>query len=451
MYVYNTLLAVFTLGIPRAYSFFIPKSKTAEIHSLINKITSIFFILGLLFSAFLFFSSSLLSSLLSNPDLEQALKLFSPAPLLLLPTLGLEGIYASFRKTLYSSVYTILTKIITVICTVAPVVFFHGSYLHSIIGFDIASLFSCVLALYLKTWPVKDAQREQTTVTYKDILFFSLPLLYASLWGIVLASANQFFVSRYFGKVVFAEFSNGYMEIPVVGMVIAAVATVLLPVFSGKTNNGGMDHDSVLLWRSALVKSAKVIFPILVFSCVFSKPFMTCLYGDIYEVSYIYFILKNAGGLFYIIPFAPVLIAIGKTKEYANAHMIAAIAIVVLEYLCVRLFPNPVLLAVISEVCQLLKIVLLTSIVLRYSKQSIKAFFPLSELFKVLFVALLSSLLARWSVSLLTNKFSVLIVGAIICFFIYYCCCFVFRLSYKKIVSSFIGEERFYKINSIVP
>lgn len=451
MYVYNTLLGVFSLGLPRAYSYFIPKAQPSEVYSLINKISSLFFILGGVFSLFLFFFSEPIASLLANPDLGKALRLFSPTPFLLLPTMGLEGVYASFRKTLYSSVYTVITRVLVVFCTVSPVLFFHGSYLDSIIGFDLASLFACVLAVALKTWPVKNNPRERTSVTYKDILLFSLPLLYASLWGIILASANQFFVSRFFGKEVFAEFSNGYTEIPVVGMVLSAVATILLPIFSGKSIDGQMDNDSVSLWRAALVKSAKIIYPILVFSIVFSKQFMTCLYGNFYESSYVYFIIKNVGGLFFIIPFAPVIIAIGKTRDYANAHMIAAIAIVVLEYLCVSLFPSPVLIAIISELCQLIKIIFLMSVIVRYSDLSIKEFFPINELVKVLGLALGSSILARFLTLAFSNKFIVLLSGSLFCLVIYYCVCFIFKLSYKQIVSSFLGDKRFHRIKRFIP
>ena len=307
------------------------------------------------------------------------------------------------------------------------------------------------MAVALKTWPVKNNPRERTSVTYKDILLFSLPLLYASLWGIILASANQFFVSRFFGKEVFAEFSNGYTEIPVVGMVLSAVATILLPIFSGKSIDGQMDNDSVSLWRAALVKSAKIIYPILVFSIVFSKQFMTCLYGNFYESSYVYFIIKNVGGLFFIIPFAPVIIAIGKTRDYANAHMIAAIAIVVLEYLCVSLFPSPVLIAIISELCQLIKIIFLMSVIVRYSDLSIKEFFPINELVKVLGLALGSSILARFLTLAFSNKFIVLLSGSLFCLVIYYCVCFIFKLSYKQIVSSFLGDKRFHRIKRFIP
>ena len=54
MYVYSTLTTVFTFGIPRAYSYFIPRVSLGESRDVIKKITNIFICIGLLFSVLLF-------------------------------------------------------------------------------------------------------------------------------------------------------------------------------------------------------------------------------------------------------------------------------------------------------------------------------------------------------------------------------------------------------------
>ena len=43
MYVYSTLLAVFTLGLPKAYAYFLPKYATNYSRDIISKVTKIFF------------------------------------------------------------------------------------------------------------------------------------------------------------------------------------------------------------------------------------------------------------------------------------------------------------------------------------------------------------------------------------------------------------------------
>ena len=50
MYVYNTLLAIFTLGLPKAYAYFLPKYAIEYSRDIISKVTKIFFVLGASFT-----------------------------------------------------------------------------------------------------------------------------------------------------------------------------------------------------------------------------------------------------------------------------------------------------------------------------------------------------------------------------------------------------------------
>ena len=99
LYVYNSLLTIFTLGLPKAFSYFLPRSPLNEAKSLIRKITNLFFFLGGILSILLFITSGFIADFLRNPELEVALKVFSPVPFLLLPTMGLDGILATYKET----------------------------------------------------------------------------------------------------------------------------------------------------------------------------------------------------------------------------------------------------------------------------------------------------------------------------------------------------------------
>ena len=446
MYVYNTLLTIFTLGLPKAYAYFIPKYSNEYSRAIINKVTSIFFILGIVFSAFLLLCAGPIASVMKNPDLETALILFSPTPFLLLPTMGLDAIYASFRKTKYLAYYTIFTRVFTVICIVLPVVIFSGDYTHAIIGFDIASLITFVLALYLKTWPIRHENHKNTNLTYKEILSFSLPLLYASLWGLIIASSSQFFISRYFGNEVFAEFSNGFMEFPLVGMIIGSISTILLPLFSGLDKGVGMSDDVLSVWNSAMLKSAKLIFPILVFSIFFAGLIMRCMYGDMYSNSSYYFIIKNFSGLFCIIPFYPIILAIGKTKAYANVHMLIAILIVPLEWLACLICDSAIYVAIISELCHILKIGLLMKVIANYANRSIAQLVHPGMLLKLLLLSVLASIFPYIIVNtIVLNKFLLLFIGFITFIVCYYVLCKFMKVSYKDTVNGIIGENKLGK------
>lgn len=452
MYVYSSLLAVFTLGLPKSYSYFIPRVPRTEVKSLINKITTIFLLLGIAFSSFLFLGAPVIAKLLKNPDLVLALKLFSIVPVLLLPTMGLEGVYASFKKTHIVAIYTIASKVITIFLTIIPVIVFNGNYLHAIIGFDIGCLITFWVAIYLKSYPVKEEKHDRTNVGYRQIFAFSLPLLAASLWGMIINASDQFFISRYFGNEVFAEFSNGYMEFPLISMILVSIGTVLIPVFSEYSANKGNNDLLLQIWKSTLNKSIKIIYPIAFFCIFFSTTIMICLYGDMYRNSGMFFAIKNIQALFCVVPFSPLILALGKTKEYSLAHMNTAISVVILELIFVQIYNTATSIAWVSLFCQFLKVILQMTIVIKSLRFSVKELLDIKVILKCISCCMVSCifLYAINHLFVISNSWICLFFDICIFIGVYYASCFVFKLTYKDICSSITGDH-FQKIIKFIP
>ena len=66
MYVYNTLLTVFTLGLPKAFSYYLPRVDISQAKNLIKKITRLFFILGAVFSIILYVFAQPIADFMNN-------------------------------------------------------------------------------------------------------------------------------------------------------------------------------------------------------------------------------------------------------------------------------------------------------------------------------------------------------------------------------------------------
>src|SRR5690606_16120097 len=96
MYVYGSLVVVFTLGLPRAFSYFLPRIIKGQAKDLISKINAVLLGLGISMSLFLFLGAELISAFLNNSDLTIPLRYFSLVPFFMLPTLGLEGILSTY-------------------------------------------------------------------------------------------------------------------------------------------------------------------------------------------------------------------------------------------------------------------------------------------------------------------------------------------------------------------
>ena len=92
LYVYNTLLVVFSLGLPKAYSYYLARVSPEEGRDVVCKLNVLFLALASVFSCFLLWEAAPIARWLGNALLAEPLRLFAAAPLLLMPVMGV-GIF----------------------------------------------------------------------------------------------------------------------------------------------------------------------------------------------------------------------------------------------------------------------------------------------------------------------------------------------------------------------
>lgn len=390
LYVYNTLLIIFSAGLPKVFAYFLPRYSISQGRDIVWKITKVLFFAGLIFSIFLFAFSDLIAKLLNNPELSVGLKIFSPIPMLLLPTLGIEGIFSTYKKTIFIAVYNTVTRILMLVFIVTPVIYFEGTYRNAIYGWIVVSVFSLFIAYYFKGIPFKGITQEKSLLSLKEVFSYSVPIAVASLSGIALKSADQFYISRYYGAEVFAEYSNGFIQIPLVGMITGATSLVLMPQFAKIIHDKSDIEVLLTLWRNALIKSASLIYPMVIFFIFTAKDLVVLMYSDLYKGSTIYFQIAMLINLFNIVIFAPLLFSLGETRFYAKIHFVFAILIWVGGYLVVNLFSSPILIAILSTINSIL------IVIVALLKSSIKMQVPILKLipiwhfFKIIIVSFLA-------------------------------------------------------------
>lgn len=443
MYVYNTLLVVFTLGLPRAYSYFLPRVKIEEGAAIVQKLNLCFLFLGLIFSCVIYCSANLISSILNNPSLAMPMRIFSPTPVFLLPTMGLEGVLATYQKTQLSALYAIITRLVSILFIALPVVFYKADTEVAIGGFTISSVFICLVGFYFMYQPFRGVTQEKTSITLKDIFSFSLPLMFAGFWGIAEKSADQFFISRWFGEAVFADFANGSLELPFVGMVLSAGAVVLLPLFS-RMVSGEIDKKEIIgLWQRSAIKAAYILYPLVAFAWFFSNIIMTFLYGEKYEDSGLYFKIMLTINFFTIAQYYPILLALGKTKLYSNVLMFSAIAVWSLEFLSIKIFMNPYLVSSVAIIVRIGKIAIFLLAISKILNCSFKELFPFKELGKVLCGSIISAFVAYIViVNIILPEFKLLLLILGFCIFLLVGFIFtrLFNLRYFELLAPIISK-----------
>lgn len=410
VYIYSTLVVIFSAGFPRVYAYYLPRYSLAQGKNISLKITGLLFVSGVIFSVVLYTSSDLIATVLRNDELARGLRAFSPVPLLLMPTLGLEGIYTTYRKAQYLVVYNTLTRLVTLACIIGPVIIFHGSYIHAIYGWIAASVLQLIAALYMKDLPFKGLDQEKTILGLKEIFAYSFPIAKASLWGILILAANQFFISRYFGAEEFGVFSNGFIQIPFISMITSSASAVLMPVLSKMVHEKSSKESFVELWRSVLTKSATLIYPIAAFGIINARSVIVLLYSEKFEASTIYLQLITVSSLFSVIIIAPLIYSLGKTKIYSRVHFFIGVATWALGYIVVLIFDSPVAFAVFVVILTILKSLILIAVVARILKVDFLSLFPVSRFALLLIHSLIVLILINTPLRIYGNALSEIVL-----------------------------------------
>lgn len=335
IYVYNTLITVFYAGLPAVFTYFLPRYSKSEGKYIVRKLHNLLFILGFCFSATLFLGSNFIASLLNNPELAVGLKIFSLFPLFTLPTAGVEGIYVVNKNTRFVAIYNVVTRLLMLACLVIPVVFIKNDYRYAVVGWGVASFIAFVIAIVAKNKIYQDVDYVKIQNISKDILKYSLPIMGSSLVLMAFNSANQFFISRYYGTVAFAEYSNGYMALPFVPIFIAPVRSLLTPIFAKASSEGNYDEALGTL-RSSTMQIMTIMIPLIVLSFVCAKDIMVFLYSSAYERSFIYFRLMLVFNFCEMFVFSGVLSAIGKTKTCFIIDLICTVMVWVTDFFMIK-------------------------------------------------------------------------------------------------------------------
>lgn len=441
LYVYSTLLVVFTLGLPRAYAFFLARLPLEEGRSAVSKINSLFLLLGGIFTLVLFFGSPLIADILKNPSLIGLLRWFSLTPLFLLPIMGIESVMATYKKSKYATTYVLLSRTFSLVCVVLPVIIIKPTAEMAVIGFTVSSLLCYLVGMILERRPFKNVESKKSSLKWSEILKYSFPLLFSSIWGIIYQSCPQFFISRWWGTATFAEFSNGFIELPFASMVIGAVATVLLPALSRNCidNSENEKKEIIRLWRSAFEKSAMIIYPLAIFACVFANPIMDILYGKKYIGASIYFQIILIINLTRVIPFAPVMMALNQVSKYSKAMMIGALVTGLLEFLYVIWLKSAWGIALI----QCLGFVLMVALMFKYISSSLKIsvieLIPIRNLSKLILISVCSTFIA-YEISSFISYHALLnvLIGFTMFLVLSLSLGYFFRLNYLSLIQGFL-------------
>ena len=385
---YTFAVPFVTLGFDRALYYFLPSEESRSRGILIENLVWLIGG-GALLSLFLLFGGNrLLAMRFNNPNLVTPLLYLIPYPLLMLPASAMSACLMACNRTSQVAVFNVASRLLMLITIVIPCIIWPSIYV-AIIGTVIGAVLTTIFALTLMFRSCNIGSWYPTIAGLRSQLKFSAPLGFATLVGSVSQSLDQVLVAMVCSTAVFAVYVNGAIEVPLISMVTGSMTSVLIVDYAKFYREGSLSEIIGLIHR-AMVKSALIIFPAMVFLMCMAPELMCLLFGAPYKESAVPFRIYLLMLPVRIFTYGAVLNATGHSKA-VFIQSVLSFTTNALFLWCAIHFIGP-LLAPIGPVISLYLIIMPYLIItLRKVLQcSVATLFPWVELAKVMGVSCLA-------------------------------------------------------------
>ncbi len=152
---------------------------------------------------------------------------------------------------------------------------------------------------------------------------YALPFAFTGVLWTVQTDLHQYLVSSRFGASAYAIYAVGCFQLPLVGLLLESINSVLLPRFSSLAHAGDT-HEIFALTVSASRKLALAIFPLYAFLAVFGREFLVVLFTAQYLASWPVFAINITTLIISVVPLGPIFRAYPELSRFLSVIRIGS-------------------------------------------------------------------------------------------------------------------------------
>jgi O-antigen/teichoic acid export membrane protein len=271
----TTAMTVLPLGLPMSAFYFLSREPARRRETVLN-IVLFHIAVGVLACGALILYSSILTTIFRGPQLAPysvwigitILFWITGAFLDMLPVANGEvGLAAVFIIGIQASRALIFVGAVLIFGTLRSLL--AAAIVHGVIQTIV--LFCYLESRFAGFWHVFDGKM------LRDQLSYAIPLGAAGVLMIVQTDLHNYFVSNHFGPVLFAVYSIGTLQLPLMGLLQEAANSVLIARVSSLQKDN-QHREIVLLLARAAGKLAGVYFPVYVFLMIVGREFIRVVF-----------------------------------------------------------------------------------------------------------------------------------------------------------------------------
>lgn len=334
MLAYNVMVPVLSLGIGSGIYYFLPTEKL-RVRGVVVDGLLMMVGMGLLYAVFIAVGGNhLLAKRFSNPAIVNTLAYLVPLPIIMLPAGLLASVMVVQNQVQKLTVYNVLSSLLLATGVIVACVAWKSpdAMILTRVGISVAT---GLVAIYLILRAVPADAWQPSLTSMKQMIAYSIPLVLAGALGTISLQIDKLIVSSMCSPEQFAVYSNGAIEIPLIGILTGSIAAVIQPDLRRMVADGNFSA-ALALFRQAAGKSAVVLIPVMMFLLISAEPFILTLFSSKYSGSVLPFRLYLLILPARIVYYGVFMMALGLNKMILYRTVIGLIANLVLSIILVQ-------------------------------------------------------------------------------------------------------------------
>lgn len=343
--------AIGPMGLPSALSFFVPKLGPQIGRAVALKAGRVLTLLALPWAAVLFFGGGFIAGWAELPGVEAGLAVLALGLIADFPGQTLPGYLIAVERYVGAFWVTLLFYVSRFASLVIPAAL--GADIFWIVASfsTVAILRGLAFWVYFLLFAEGERDAPKGTITVRDLFAYGLPLAGSLLVGKANKFLDKYMIAALATAEVFAIYTVGAIELPLVPALAYSVTTALVPTLV-VAHRDGEAQTFLAVWHGSMVKVALVMMPVFAAVFVLAEPVMTVLFSADYSAATTPFRVYLCLLPLRLCGYGAVVRAVGRTRPVLIAALAGLIANVVLNYPLYLLFglAGPAIASVLAQV-----------------------------------------------------------------------------------------------------
>jgi O-antigen/teichoic acid export membrane protein len=329
MLVHGLITGILTIQIENSLYYFLPKCGLEKRRDLVTQTLFVTSIISLLIGLAMFFSAGLFAKQFSNPEIAMLIRIFACFPIFQGIVQLLPAFLISLDKALFSGLYSMLSSVLMILTVVMIFAFGYGIAEALWSKILIEAIFAVIGILMMIHFSPLGQWRINKSLLLEQ-LNYCWPLMAMTTIGVVNVKLDGVLISYYFPKEVYAVYSVGALELPLIALFTSSLSSAIMPNMVVEADKGRL-LNSLNLWHEASRKSSFLIFPTFIFFLVCGYDFIVLMFTQDYSKAVWPFLIYLARMPLRVAIYGAIFRAIGFTKPLFWAALLSLITNIIIS------------------------------------------------------------------------------------------------------------------------